>query len=175
MSYVVQGILTARAPKYSVIVELDRKVRDMTLPEYAIDPPPEKGNLDVTMQHFMPHNYRHLSKGSLTLSLLQLKALNNTALLYIHRAFFAQGILDQPNDPLCSQYAPSILSGYGSAVEILKNLQHAFSLFPAQIARFWVLWTHAFSATVRHFHVISIQVLTTNGIGYVGVDTRPCT
>ncbi|KAI0319354.1 hypothetical protein OF83DRAFT_1163006 [Amylostereum chailletii] len=130
VSHVVQGILTARPPKYSIIVELDRKIRDMELPKYATGPPPENAGLDITMQHYMPHNYRHLT------------------LLYVHRAFFAQGLCDQPLDPLRSQYAPSILSGYRSAVEILTNLRNAFNLFPAQIARFWVLWTHAFSSAV---------------------------
>ena len=62
VSEVVQGILTARAPKYSIIVELDRKVRDLELPRYAIDPPVSGCGLNVTMQHYMPTNYRHLSE-----------------------------------------------------------------------------------------------------------------
>ena len=62
MSEVVQGILTARAPKYSIIVELDRKVRDLELPRYAVDPPVPGCGLNVTMQHYMPTNYRHLSE-----------------------------------------------------------------------------------------------------------------
>ncbi len=58
---VVQGTLTSRAPKYSIILDLDRKVRDMELPKYAQGPPPEGAGLSETMSHFMPTNYRELS------------------------------------------------------------------------------------------------------------------
>ena len=61
---VVQGTLTSRAPKYSIILELDRKVRDMELPKYALTPPPQGAGLRETMSHFMPTNYRELSKWS---------------------------------------------------------------------------------------------------------------
>lgn len=61
VSEVVAGILTARPPKYSVIVELDRKIRDMELPQYALHPPPDGASFSVVMQHFMPENYRCLS------------------------------------------------------------------------------------------------------------------
>jgi len=61
VSAVVQGTLTSRAPKYSIILELDRKIRDMELPKYAQGPVPEGAGLAQTMSHFMPHNYRQLS------------------------------------------------------------------------------------------------------------------
>jgi hypothetical protein len=72
------------------------------------------------------------------------------ALLYVHRCFFAQAISSHPNDPIKSQYAPSFLAGYRSACSLIDLLKIPFSLFPAQIARFWVLWTHAFSSAVSH-------------------------
>lgn len=59
---VVQDTLTSRAPKYSKIVELDRKIRDMELPKYAQGETPQGVGLAETMSHFMPHNYRELSK-----------------------------------------------------------------------------------------------------------------
>ncbi|RXW22261.1 hypothetical protein EST38_g3612 [Candolleomyces aberdarensis] len=130
VSAVVQGTLTSRAPKYSIILELDRKVRDMELPQYAQGAPPEGLGLAQTMSHFMPTNYRELT------------------LLYIHRCFFAHALASNPADPIKSQYAPSFLAGYRSACTIINSVKHQFSLFPAQIARFWVLWTHAFSASV---------------------------
>ena len=61
VSAVVQGTLTSRAPKYSIILDLDRKVRDMELPLYAQGQPPEGKGLAETMSHFMPMNYRELS------------------------------------------------------------------------------------------------------------------
>jgi hypothetical protein len=61
----VQDTLTSRAPKYSKIVELDRKIRDMELPKYAQGETPHGVGLAQTMSHFMPHNYRELSKSTL--------------------------------------------------------------------------------------------------------------
>ncbi|KAF7439934.1 hypothetical protein PC9H_000271 [Pleurotus ostreatus] len=136
VSAVVQGTLTSRAPKYSIILQLDRKIRDMTLPKYSLEPPPQGLGLSQTMQHFMPINYRELT------------------LLYVHRCFFAHAVSSHPSDPLKSPYAPSFLAGYRSACELISSLAMQFSMFPAQIARFWVLWTHAFSSSVMLSSVV---------------------
>ena len=56
------GTLTAQPPKYSVILELDRRIRDMPLPKYAQQPPPSDAGLAQTMSHYMPINYLHLSQ-----------------------------------------------------------------------------------------------------------------
>ena len=80
----------------------------------------------------------------------EVPALNGSviALLYVHRTFFAQALSDHPTDPLRSPYSPSFLAGYRSACILLSSLREQFALFPVQIARFWVLWTHAFSSAV---------------------------
>lgn len=150
VSAVVQGTLTSRAPKYSIILDLDRKVRDMELPKYAQGPIPEGAGLNRTMSHCMPGNYRELSKFSIIYSLFGIAVnwLLLLALLYIHRCFFTHAIQSNPIDPIKSQYAPSFLAGYRSACDLLGAVRKQFTLFPAQIARFWVLWTHAFSSTV---------------------------
>ncbi|KAJ7507374.1 fungal-specific transcription factor domain-containing protein [Mycena galericulata] len=137
VSAVVQGTLTSRAPRYAIILELDRKVRDMELPKYATGSAPEGLGLSQTMSHFMPINYRHLT------------------LLYIHRCFFAHAISNHPNDPIKSPYAPSFLAGYRSACDLLASLRQSFSAFPAEIARFWVLWTHAFSSAIMLSSVVT--------------------
>ncbi|KAJ7846436.1 hypothetical protein B0H14DRAFT_3086306 [Mycena olivaceomarginata] len=137
VSAVVQGTLTSRAPRYSIILELDRKIRDMELPTYATGPPPQGAGLSQTMSHFMPINYRHLT------------------LLYIHRCFFAHAISNHPNDPIKSTYAPSFLAGYRSACDLLGSIRVQFDTFPAEIARFWVLWTHGFSSAIMLSSVVT--------------------
>ncbi|KAI0816939.1 fungal-specific transcription factor domain-containing protein [Trametes gibbosa] len=137
VSSVVMGTLTAQAPKYSIILDLDRRIRDMTLPRYALGAPPQNAGLAQTMSHYMPTNYLHLT------------------LLYVHRCFFAQAIIDSPLDPMRSQYAPSFLAGYRSACALLGSIRDQFVSFPVQIARFWVLWTHAFSACVMMGSVVT--------------------
>ncbi|KAH0831116.1 hypothetical protein J3R83DRAFT_13682 [Lanmaoa asiatica] len=137
VSAVIQNAQIARVPKYSAIIELDRKVRDMELPQYAQRAPLAGAGLAEAMKYYMPLNYR------------------NFILVYIHRCFFAEAVSNNPTDPMQSQYAPSFLAGYRSACEILSNLRVQFDLFPAQIARFWVLWTHAFSSTVMLASVVT--------------------
>ena len=77
------------------------------------------------------------------------RAFSLAALLYVHRCFFAQALQDHPKDPLKSQYAPSFLAGFRSACALIATIREQFDINPTQIARFWVLWTHAFSASVR--------------------------
>ena len=72
----------------------------------------------------------------------------STALLYVHRCYFATALNDHPADPMRSQYAPSFLAGYRSATALLNTIREQFNMFPAQMTRFWVIWTHAFSACV---------------------------
>jgi len=109
--------------------------------------------LGETMSQFMPINYRELSMFFLPHMILR-KGLDTilmcgvSALLYIHRCFYAHAIETHPADPMKSQYGPSFSAGYKSACTILRSVTKQFMLFPRQIVRFWVLWTHGFSATV---------------------------
>ncbi|KAH9914122.1 fungal-specific transcription factor domain-containing protein [Fomitopsis serialis] len=113
VSEVVQGTLTSRAPKYTVILELIKE-----------------GPLG---------NDEPLHADQLLTS----------------ECFFAQALSDHPTDPLRSPYSPSFLAGYRSACILLSSLREQFNLFPIQIARFWVLWTHAFSSTVMLASVVT--------------------
>jgi hypothetical protein len=75
VSAVVQSVLTARAPKYSTILELDRKVRDMQLPHHTLKLSDKGLPFVQTMSNVMPNNYRllslwHLVSAVQTLSLM---------------------------------------------------------------------------------------------------------
>ncbi|KIP07741.1 hypothetical protein PHLGIDRAFT_127425 [Phlebiopsis gigantea 11061_1 CR5-6] len=137
VSAVVEVTLLSRAPKYSLILELDRKIRDFPLPAYTRGPAPKGASLAEIMSHFMPANYLYFT------------------LLYVHRCFFAQALQDHPKDPLRSQYAPSFLAGFRSACSLIATIREQFNINPVQIARFWVLWTHAFSASVMLASVVT--------------------
>lgn len=130
---VTEAVLTAEPPSYETILDLDRKVREKTLPEH----------LDVFLSlqdaHYTPYAYMH---GGL---LSQFRAIT---LLYIHRSFFAQAMLDHPANPLRSPYAPSFLAAYRCASKMIKtNLNH-FERFPELCYRWWNIWTHLFSAAI---------------------------
>ena len=72
----------------------------------------------------------------------------HVAMIYIHRTFFAQALLDHPDNPLASPYAPSFLAANRCASVVIKSFIHYYERCPNLIGRFWEVWTHAFSAGV---------------------------
>ncbi|KAG1736395.1 uncharacterized protein EDB91DRAFT_1142251 [Suillus paluster] len=111
--------LTAEAPSYAVIMEIDRKFRKFPIPDPAAliassasstSPPPisEEPSCDVSLS------------GNLLLDC--------PLLLYIHRSFFAQAIIENPT--------------------ILRTVQQAFQEYPSLCACFWTVWTFAFSSAI---------------------------
>ncbi|KAK7689297.1 hypothetical protein QCA50_007088 [Cerrena zonata] len=140
---IVQATAQVQTPKYSVILELDRKIRDTELPKYATGQHPEGAGLSKTMSYYMLQNYREL------------------AFIHVHRCHFTQALTEFLQNPLQSSYAPSFLVGYSSAYALLSSMREQFELFPIQLARFWVLWTHAFLATVMLALVSTYGGMTT--------------
>ncbi|KAF8176350.1 fungal-specific transcription factor domain-containing protein [Mycena galopus ATCC 62051] len=120
--------LTAEAPSYTTIMELDRKVREFPLPPLDDDAGPD--DVGASLQRCVLEHVRE------------------TALMYIHRSFFAQAIIEQPANPLKSTYAPSFLAAYRASATILKSVREQFAVMPNACARFWTMWTFAFSAAV---------------------------
>lgn len=118
--------LTAEAPSYATVMELDRKVREFPLPEETQD----KNDMATSFRRCV------------------LEHIRETVLMYIHRSFFAQAIIEQPINPLKSVYAPSFLAAYRASATILKSIREQFNTWPTSCARHWTMWTFAFSAAV---------------------------
>ncbi|KAJ3502601.1 hypothetical protein NLJ89_g8811 [Agrocybe chaxingu] len=118
--------LTAEAPSYATIMDLDRKVREFPLPEGL----GSSDDFGTSFQRFV------------------LEHIKETVLMYIHRSFFAQAIMDHPANPLKSTYAPSFLAAYRASSTILKVVREQVKMWPNSCSRFWSMWTFAFSAAV---------------------------
>ncbi|TEB24873.1 hypothetical protein FA13DRAFT_1756766 [Coprinellus micaceus] len=120
--------LTAEGPSYATIMELDRKVREFPLPESMQQRGAKMGEGEAND-----------AGGDYVTSFQKcvLDHIRETILLYIHRSFFAQAIIDHPENPLKSAYAPSFLASYRASSTILEVS-----------ARFWTMWTFAFTAAV---------------------------
>ncbi|KAJ7848323.1 fungal-specific transcription factor domain-containing protein [Mycena leptocephala] len=119
--------LTAEAPSYATIMELDRKVREFPPPPPPVPAPDDVG---ASLQDSVLGHTRE------------------TLLMYIHRSFFAQAIIEEPVNPLKSAYAPSFLAAYRASATILKSVREQFAVTPNACARSWTMWTFAFSAAV---------------------------
>ncbi|KAH9839733.1 uncharacterized protein C8Q71DRAFT_744044 [Rhodofomes roseus] len=135
---VAMKTLAAEPPTYETIMELDRHVRDFPIPPEAVAvledlaPPPDAE--PPTVIHSMETMVMAHSREVL--------------LMYIHRTFFAQAIVDCPTNPVKSEYAHSFLTAYRAAVVVLKTVKQQFGMYPGLCARIWPIWTYAFSAAV---------------------------
>ncbi|KAI0358170.1 hypothetical protein OH77DRAFT_1421465 [Trametes cingulata] len=145
VSEVASKTLTAEAPSYETIMELDRKVREFPIPPDAaalledLESPPDSEPLPLqeSMIRFVLSHSREV------------------ILLFLHRSFFAQAIIDCPRNPLRSAYAHSFLAAYRASGTILKTVREQFNQYPGMCARFWVIWTFAFSSAVVFATVVT--------------------
>ena len=142
---VIELTLTAEAPQYQTILELDRKVREKTLYPHLnafISPEDEECTPSVYMKRSLLGQYRTVSKAEpFQCSVLVLNS-TSVALLYLHRSFFAQSMLDHPMNPLQSPYAPSFLAAYRCASGVIKSSLNNYDRFPELCGRWWGIWTH---------------------------------
>ncbi|KAK0230819.1 hypothetical protein IW262DRAFT_1261635 [Armillaria fumosa] len=132
-SDILELTLTAEAPNYQTILELDRKVREKVLPPHLnvfMNPEDENCSPSAFMHGCLLGQYRTVT------------------LLYIHRSFFAQAMLDHPINPLRSPYAPSFLAAYRCASGVIKSSLNYYERFPELCCRWWGVWTHLFSAAI---------------------------
>ncbi|KAF5347063.1 hypothetical protein D9758_011653 [Tetrapyrgos nigripes] len=136
--------LTAEAPTYATIMDLDRKVREFPLPEGFGPSSTSSSGLNVN------GSPSQAKEEDLAMSFRRcvLDHIRETVLMYIHRAFFAQAIIEHPTNPLKSHYAPSFLAAYRASGTILKSIREQFAIWPIASARFWTMWTFAFTAAV---------------------------
>jgi hypothetical protein len=144
---VVARTLTTEAPSYATIMELDKKVREFPLPEGTSS---SSNDFTIAFQKCLLEHVRECRE-YLSLHLVSRRNVQCilAVLLYIHRSFFAQAIMEQPTNPLKSPYAHSFLAAYRASSTILKSVQQQFEIRPIPSARFWAMWTFALSSAVR--------------------------
>lgn len=144
ISVVLEQTLTAETPQYRTILELDRKVREKRLPPHLnvfMSPEEEHFTPSVYMRGCILGQFRAVSKFSILKLWLSTDSVSQ-ALLYIHRSWFAQAMLDHPVNPLRSPYAPSFLAAYRCASGVIKISLNHFDRFPELCCRWWGIWTH---------------------------------
>ncbi|TFK37395.1 fungal-specific transcription factor domain-containing protein [Crucibulum laeve] len=133
---VVEATLTAKSPSYNTVLDLDRKVREISFPA-----------------NFKPYVLREEGEAEFFSSSLSLRGFyasqhRTVTMLYLHRSFFAQAMLDHPMNPLLSPYSPSFLTAYRCASVIIKASAHQFERCAEMAMRVWFLMYHTFSAAV---------------------------
>lgn len=69
-------------------------------------------------------------------------------LLFIHRNFFAQAIINEPLNPLKHKYGPSVMASYRSAYKIMSGLRDLHAIHPKPTSKLDYHWAVMFSACV---------------------------
>lgn len=132
--------LTTGPQSRSVILRLDRKIRDLEVPvglqvlglnsnPSGPLPPPPTTRAQVMQAHT-------------TL------CIKETCLTYLHRGYLARALSEHPDDPFKNRYAASVLAAHKSSCAVLAGVRSAFDLLPRLMPRVFFLWIHAFSAAV---------------------------
>ena len=129
-------------------MELDRKVREFPLPEGMVS---SSDDLAGSFQKCVLDHIRETGTNIYFSSFQINQVYVFIVLMYIHRSFFAQAIIEHPVNPLKSTYAPSFLAAYRASSTILKSIREQFNMWPNSCSRFWTMWTSAFSAAVCIF------------------------
>ncbi|KAJ7704352.1 hypothetical protein B0H17DRAFT_921443 [Mycena rosella] len=123
---IVRATLAVKAPTYEQVLHLDRRIRNYTQPTAT----PSDERTAVSMKNFVRSHYRDLM------------------LLFLHRAFFAQVMIENAADPLKSPYAHSVLAAYQAACNVLDDTFDQYNKKPLLVPRIWRIWSLAFSAAV---------------------------
>lgn len=124
---VVSKLGTLRPVKYSEILALDQRIRAFG---------PSKGPI-------LSYPQGYDSTGMRGLCCAEINLLRDMVLMLIHRHFFARALIEHPDNPMRSQFAPSFLSTYRSATTLLRVTRTQFDLNPHCVMRVWPIWAHA--------------------------------
>ncbi|KAG6827273.1 hypothetical protein H0H92_012509 [Tricholoma furcatifolium] len=133
---VSEATLVAKSSSYSTILELDRKVREISFPtSFKPYVTREDGDeLYYSSSHSLQGFYASQHR--------------TVTMIYLHRSFFAQAMLDHPTNPLLSPFAPSLLTALRSASIIIRATAHQFDRCAEMAMRVWFLMLHTFSAAI---------------------------
>lgn len=161
----------AKTPQYTTVLELDRKIRDFPVPwrlrikcGLAVESEPPKV---VHIQRWFVMSCKESSESRSTIVCLALSTSGilesafdvdicvHTALLNLHRPYFAQALNELPNDLLRHRYGPSVMAIYRSAWRLIEGLRETHKKAPQVVERLSLPWSQSLSAAVslQHFHV----------------------
>ncbi|KAL5504537.1 hypothetical protein ACEPAH_7198 [Sanghuangporus vaninii] len=136
MSEIITKLNSTRAIKYSEILMLDQKIR-----EY--DP---QGNFSPNTRGSHPdHNVDSICS---LVQLHQLNLMKDITLLLLHRSFFTHALVEDPTNPVRTQFGPSFLSMYRSAASMISNIQREIEGRSHYVMRCWPVLGHTLHATV---------------------------
>ncbi|TFK46992.1 hypothetical protein OE88DRAFT_1666805 [Heliocybe sulcata] len=136
---VCEQMTKAKGPDYKTLLQLDAQILQNQAPKnfkFLVDPEEQERPSSIARAY-----------------LLSQFRLNT--MMFIHRSFFAQAVLDHPTNPFRSPYAPSYLTAYRCASAQLASSIHFYNRLPELFIRLSSFWTHAFTGALIAGFVVS--------------------
>lgn len=130
-------ILQSTSPtSYNTILDLDKKIHELSL---SSNLPSEEDCTSpaMDMHWYLSTHCRYI------------------LLLCIHRPFLALALLQYPENPLESPYAPSVLAAQSSASVIIRTTARQFEKDPVTYMRLWSVWIYLFNAAIVAGSIVS--------------------
>lgn len=152
---VTKAVLASNRPDYRTIQELDHKIRAFNVPVSL-----HSSDRSSEMRDFVQEHYSPLSASLQYLYLiLMLKcSMRPSALMFLHRNYFAKVLKENPTNPWESIHGPSFITAYNSACKVLNSTERSYKKQPLLMPRVWRIWTYAFSAAVGNVALPRIKV-----------------
>ncbi|KAF9557805.1 hypothetical protein CPC08DRAFT_668314 [Agrocybe pediades] len=122
-------LIGAKPPTYDAILAMDQKIRNF-VPSMKDSPEREGDRTAISMRTFVRSHYQDLM------------------LLALHRAHFAQVMMEHSDNLTESQYYQSVTAAYSSACTVLRDTRAQFRKKPLLCSRIWRIWSFTFSAAV---------------------------
>ncbi|KAF9476029.1 hypothetical protein BDN70DRAFT_996004 [Pholiota conissans] len=128
---ITETALGPKQPVYSVILDCDRKIRDFEVPViWRVSADDDSLPLDIAM-------YRWLVLSA-----------KETALLNLHRGYFAQTLQETNGDLQRHRYLPSVVAIYRSAWRLVRGLATTWRILPKFLSRVNLAWSYGLSAAI---------------------------
>ncbi|KAJ3775184.1 hypothetical protein FB446DRAFT_638372 [Lentinula raphanica] len=140
--------LSPKMPEYEAILELEQLLREHPLPT-KYDPVCSLSS-SLGQASAPPNQGKQVGyEGSLNaLKGHHLTQFRSVVVMHVHRAFFAQALLQSPSDPLNSPYATSFIAAYRIASTMVHLNVKNFHKYADILSRYWEIWTGLLSAGI---------------------------
>lgn len=132
---VMATTLGPRQPPYSTVLELDKLIRDFSVP--AVWRMTTQDEIETSPQPQHIHIQRWLILAS-----------KESTILNLHRAYFAQTLHESPTELQRHRHIPSVLAIYRSAWRLIRGLRMTWASVPHLLTRVNLPWSQALSAAI---------------------------
>lgn len=173
---VMKLVMSFKSPSYRDVLELDKKIRLYGL----FDTTDTMDSLSVaaSMGCWVRSHYMEISEYA-SLFCKDCTAITKivvAVLLALHRAFFAQALAVNSQNPLDTPYGKSFITAYKCAWRVIDTTSYAFKRHHQLMSRVWMIWSFNFTSAVSRWAQRSDHRLTFGRLSSARLhrDVRTC-